>query len=140
VAVDTDDDDGDGDGDVLAHIVPVGFATRRDRRDPQPLSAFTFRRLMGRRVRLRVNGFDVEGRFDGADEDDVYLRGELRFDDVWRLRSLRHARHPIPGRLIQARQAVAILAGGAGGAVPLGAACTLPVPCLYPACTLRGLA
>jgi len=34
---------------------------------------------MGRRVRLRVNGFDVEGRFDGADEDDVYLRGELRY-------------------------------------------------------------
>ncbi len=74
-----DGEDDDNVDDFLAHIVPVGFATRRDRRDPQPLSAFTFRRLMGRRVRLRVNGFDVEGRFDGADEDDVYLRGELRY-------------------------------------------------------------
>ena len=34
---------------------------------------------MGRRVVLRVGGFDVAGEFRGADEDDVYLRGELRW-------------------------------------------------------------
>jgi hypothetical protein len=80
VAVDDNGDNDDNDDDAfLASIVPVGFATRRRASEPRPLSAFTFHQLKGRRVRLRVNGFDVEGRFDGADDDDVYLRGELRY-------------------------------------------------------------
>jgi hypothetical protein len=80
VAVDDNGDNGDNDDDAfLASIVPVGFATRCRASEPRPLSAFTFHQLKGRRVRLRVNGFDVEGRFDGADDDDVYLRGELRY-------------------------------------------------------------
>ena len=75
---DSNDDSNDDDA-FLASIVPVGFATRCRASEPRPLSAFTFHQLKGRRVRLRVNGFDVEGRFDGADDDDVYLRGELRY-------------------------------------------------------------
>ena len=73
------DDNNDDDDAFLASIVPVGFATRCRTSEPRPLSAFTFHQLRGRRVRLRVNGFDVEGRFDGADDDDVYLRGALRY-------------------------------------------------------------
>lgn len=65
--------------DDLDGIVPVPLLLPRPLREAQPLSAFSFARLLGRRVRLRVNGFDVTGEFRGADEDEVYLRGELRF-------------------------------------------------------------
>jgi hypothetical protein len=68
-----------GNDDDLGDIVPVPLLQPRPLREVQPLSAFSFSRLLGRRVRLRVNGFDVTGEFRGADEDEVYLRGELRF-------------------------------------------------------------
>jgi len=68
----TDDDD-------LADVVPVPLLQPRPFSEARPLSSFSFARLMGRRVRLRVNGFDVTGEFRGADEEEVYLRGELRW-------------------------------------------------------------
>jgi hypothetical protein len=65
--------------DDLGDVVPVSLLQPRPLREVQPLAAFSFSRLRGRRVRLRVNGFDVTGEFRGADEDEIYLRGELRF-------------------------------------------------------------
>lgn len=76
---DTGHDDDDGSTDDLADVVPVAVLQPRPFREAQPLSAFSFARLLGRKVRLRVNGFDVTGEFRGADEDEVYLRGELRW-------------------------------------------------------------
>lgn len=67
------------DDDDLADVVPVPLLLPRAFTEARPLSSFSFARLMGRRVRLRVNGFDVTGEFRGADEDEVYLRGELRW-------------------------------------------------------------
>ena len=71
--------DDDHDDDDLSDVVPVPLLQPRPFTESRPLSAFSFARLLGRRVRLRVNGFDVTGEFRGADEDEVYLRGELRW-------------------------------------------------------------
>ena len=68
----TDDDD-------LADVVPVPLLQPRPFSEARPLSSVSCARLLGRRVRLRVNGFDVTGEFRGADEEEVYLRGELRW-------------------------------------------------------------
>jgi hypothetical protein len=83
-----DDDDGQDDDVVvgagiddadLNDVVPVAFATPRRPKPERRLTDFSFQKLLGRRVVLRVNGFDVAGVFRGADEDDVYVRGELRW-------------------------------------------------------------
>jgi len=65
--------------DDLADVVPTALSQRRERAEPTTLRAHSFASLMYRRVHLRVHGFDVTGEFRGADEDDVYVRGELRW-------------------------------------------------------------
>ncbi len=81
-SADNVDDHGDDDDDVdddLIGVVPVALATPRTHEPERRLSEYSFHQLLGRRVVLRVNGFDVAGEFRGADENDVYLRGELRW-------------------------------------------------------------
>ncbi len=69
----TDDDDVD-------LLVPSAFTvTLAGRDDDQPLKAWTFETLKNRLVVVRANGFVYRGRLVGADEEELYLRGELRW-------------------------------------------------------------
>lgn len=47
-------------------------------RDDDP-AAFTFESLKGERVVVRANGFVYRGVLIGADEGELYLRGEMRW-------------------------------------------------------------
>lgn len=43
------------------------------------LPAFTFEALKGETVEVRANGFSYRGVLVGADEGELYLRGEMRW-------------------------------------------------------------
>lgn len=43
------------------------------------LPAFTFESLKGETVEVRANGFSYRGVLVGADEGELYLRGEMRW-------------------------------------------------------------
>ncbi|MCC7072950.1 MAG: hypothetical protein IT383_16620 [Deltaproteobacteria bacterium] len=68
-----DDDDG------LHDVVPVPIAQTVARRVREQLPTFTLEGLKGAQVRVRANGFDYRGVLVGADEHELYLRGELRW-------------------------------------------------------------
>lgn len=71
---------GDGsDDDELRDVVPVALGIEVPRRVRQDLPRFTFEDLKGARVRVRANGFDYRGVLVGADEHELYLRGDLRW-------------------------------------------------------------
>jgi hypothetical protein len=80
-AGDADDDSGDDLGDV----VPAAFAVARPRRAEEtpgasgPPPAHTFAQLLRRPVVVDAQGFTYRGVLQGADEHELYLRGELRF-------------------------------------------------------------
>ena len=73
-----DDDDHDGGLDL---IVPAGFAVTIPKRDEEPgrLRVHSFEQLKHRAVVVIANGFTYRGVFVGADEDELYLRGEFRW-------------------------------------------------------------
>ena len=63
-------------------LVPSAFAVTLPRRDDGPagrLSLHSFAALKHRAVIVIANGFTYRGLFVGADDDDVYLKGELRW-------------------------------------------------------------
>jgi hypothetical protein len=61
-------------------LVPTAFAVTLPRRaDTPPTRDDPWRALRRKQVVVRANGFDVRGRLEGVDDDDVYLRGELRW-------------------------------------------------------------
>jgi hypothetical protein len=67
--------------DALLDVVPAALARERplEREAHAPLRAHSFAALLRRRVVVVANGFTYRGRLQGADEDDLYLRGELRW-------------------------------------------------------------
>ena len=69
------------DRDAFVDVVPAAFAVAVGRRDAEPgrLARHSFDALKHRAVILVANGFTYRGVFVGADDDDVYLRGELRW-------------------------------------------------------------
>lgn len=73
------DGDDDGDDQDLGGVVPVPVVQVVGRRVRQDAPAWTFEGLKGTRVRVRANGFEYRGVLVGADEGELYLRGELRF-------------------------------------------------------------
>jgi hypothetical protein len=73
------DDDVDDD---LIGVIPAGFAAvvpKRGEGDPEELRPHSFEALKGEHVVVRSNGFDVRGVLVGADEGELYLRGEMRW-------------------------------------------------------------
>jgi hypothetical protein len=72
---DEDDDAWEG----LETTVPTAFSrvVKRPVRDELP--AFSLETLKGERVVVRANGFAYEGVLIGADEGELYLRGDLRY-------------------------------------------------------------
>jgi len=74
----------DDSGDDLGDVVPTAFAVARPRRADEapgasgPPPAHTFAQLLRRPV-VDVQGFTCRGVLQGADDNDLYLRGELRF-------------------------------------------------------------
>lgn len=74
-------DGDDDDGNPLDVLVPAAFAVTLPRREDEPrrTSDDPWRALRKKRVIVRSNGFTVRGRLEGVDDDDVYLRGELRW-------------------------------------------------------------
>ena len=77
----SNDGNGDGDDDDVDLLVPAAFAVILPRRDDDAPQATDdpWRTLRRQRVVVRSNGFTVRGRLEGVDDDDVYLRGELRW-------------------------------------------------------------
>lgn len=73
------DDDDHGDDDDPRGAVPVPLAQVMGRRVREELPRFTFEGLKGAWVRVRANGFEYRGVLIGADEGELYLRGELRY-------------------------------------------------------------
>ena len=78
------DDAGDagdaGDDGGFDLLVPASFSVTLPKRDePARLTAHNFEQLKHRAVVVIANGFTYRGVFCGADEDDVYLKGELRW-------------------------------------------------------------
>lgn len=69
----TDDDD-----DALHDVVPVPMTEAVGRRVRQDAPAWTLDGMKGVYVRVRANGFDYRGVLVGADDGELYLRGELR--------------------------------------------------------------
>jgi hypothetical protein len=68
--------------EALADVVPVAFATRRLpqwQEHEERLRPWSFQRLRGQPVVVRANGFLYRGLLAGADEEELYLRGELRW-------------------------------------------------------------
>ena len=59
--------------------VPVGFTATIERVDRQELARHTFESLKGEKVIVRANGFLYRGVLVGADEGELYLRGEMRW-------------------------------------------------------------
>ncbi len=78
---DDDDDDKNDNNGAIDVLVPAAFAVTLPRRDDdvRPTSNDPWRTLRRKRVVVRANGFTVRGRLEGVDDDDVYLRGELRW-------------------------------------------------------------
>lgn len=80
-----DDDEADDlglDPDAAVDVlVPSAFAVTLPRRDEGGgrLSLHSFTALKHRAVIVIANGFTYRGIFVGADDDDVYLKGELRW-------------------------------------------------------------
>ncbi len=68
-----------GDDDELDDVVPVPFGVAVPRREHYELSRFSLEDLKGAPVRVRANGFEYRGVLVGADEHEVYLRGEMRW-------------------------------------------------------------
>lgn len=62
------------------------------------LPAFTFESLKGERVEVRANGFTYRGVLVGADEGELYLRGEMRWV-VLPLSDVSEVRLERPGRV-----------------------------------------
>jgi hypothetical protein len=75
------DRDGDDDDDAIDLLVPQGFATTLPRRDEIDgrLTPHTFEVLKHRAVVVVANGFTYKGVLHGADDDDLYLKGALRW-------------------------------------------------------------
>ena len=70
----TDDDD-----DALHGVVRVPLTEAVGRRVRHDAPAWTLDGMKGVYVRVRANGFDYRGVLIGADEGELYLRGELRW-------------------------------------------------------------
>lgn len=73
--------DEEDDHDGIDVLVPSSFAVTLPKRDDEPgrLRAHSFENLKHRAVVVIANGFTYRGVFVGADDDDVYLRGEFRW-------------------------------------------------------------
>lgn len=59
--------------------VPTAFTVTVAKREPQELARHTFESLKGEKVIVRANGFVYRGTLVGADEGELYLRGEMRW-------------------------------------------------------------
>ncbi|MDP2341338.1 MAG: hypothetical protein Q8O67_10290 [Deltaproteobacteria bacterium] len=74
--------EGDDDDDGIDLLVPSAFSIDKPRRlepDPERLTSFSFEKLKHRAVVVIANGFIYRGRFVGADEEELYVRGEFRW-------------------------------------------------------------
>ena len=69
----------DEDHDALCDVVPVPVTTIVGRRVREAAPAWTIEGLKGVSVRVRANGFEYRGVLIGADDGELYLRGELRW-------------------------------------------------------------
>lgn len=69
----------DEDDDGLEDAVPAAFSRTVTRRTHDDLEPFSFEGLRGASVVVRANGFTYRGVLVGADEGEIYLRGELRY-------------------------------------------------------------
>ncbi|HEY4223888.1 MAG TPA: hypothetical protein VGO62_21180 [Myxococcota bacterium] len=69
----------DEDDDDLVALVPAAFATIVHGPDRKDAGAYDFEALQGEAVHVRANGFSYRGVLVGADEGELYLRGELRW-------------------------------------------------------------
>lgn len=70
----TDDDD------PIDDAIPVAIAVAVPKREPaDDPPAWSFALLRGRRVVVDANGFSYRGVLVGADESELYLKGELRW-------------------------------------------------------------
>ncbi len=68
------------DDDDIDEVVPAGFAVVVERREPPgDARPYTLEAMKGEDVVVRANGFTYRGRLIGADESDLYLRGEMRW-------------------------------------------------------------
>lgn len=71
--------DEDDDEIVGPDSVPAGFAVTVASRERTELARHTFESLKGEKVIVRANGFLYRGVLVGADEGELYLRGEMRW-------------------------------------------------------------
>lgn len=72
----TDEDDDVKEG---LDAIPAGFAVTVAPRERTELARHTFESLKGEKVIVRANGFIYRGLLVGADEGELYLRGEMRW-------------------------------------------------------------
>lgn len=72
----TDEDD---DGKEGLDAIPAGFTVTIAPRERTELARHTFESLKGDKVIVRANGFIYRGLLVGADEGELYLRGEMRW-------------------------------------------------------------
>lgn len=69
---------GDEDDEAL-DAIPAAFAIKVEPRARTELARHTFESLKGEKVIVRANGFIYRGLLVGADEGELYLRGEMRW-------------------------------------------------------------
>jgi hypothetical protein len=60
-------------------LVPAPFTQTVAKRERVDLKPYTLEGLKGERVLVRANGFEYRGILIGADEGELYLRGDLRY-------------------------------------------------------------
>jgi hypothetical protein len=69
----------DDDDLALQELVPAAFSRVVKKPVRDELKPFTFEAYKGREVIVRSNGFTYRGVLIGADEDELYLRSEMRW-------------------------------------------------------------
>ena len=66
----------DEDDDAL---VPTGFTHIVRKPDGDTLKPYSLEAMRGKKVIMRANGFSYRGVLVGADESEIYIRGEMRW-------------------------------------------------------------
>ena len=74
------EDENDDERERPSHdVIPVPLVAKRPKRSEEQLEEHTFESMRGERVVVWSNGVRFGGRLVGADEDDLYLRGDTRY-------------------------------------------------------------
>ena len=97
-----------GEGNPIDDLVPTEIAVTV-RRDDRHLQPFDLEELKGERVEIYANGFTYRGVLQGADEREVYLKGQTRWWTIplERIATLRPASAEAPVSEVEPEEEIA---------------------------------